>query len=70
MDIQRDYKENILFGLDFDEARYNDVLKRVRWLTLLLPAEDSTEIGERGVNLSGGQKARISLARSVIATRM
>ena len=28
---------------------------------------DSTMIGDRGVNLSGGQKARISLARAVYA---
>ena len=26
---------------------------------------DRTEIGEKGINLSGGQKARISLARAV-----
>jgi len=31
----------------------------------ILPAGDATEIGERGINLSGGQKARISLARAV-----
>ena len=31
----------------------------------ILPAGDLTEIGERGINLSGGQKARISLARAV-----
>lgn len=30
-----------------------------------LPAGDLTEIGERGINLSGGQKARIALARVV-----
>ena len=30
-----------------------------------MPAGDRTEIGERGVTLSGGQKARISLARAV-----
>ena len=31
----------------------------------ILPAGDLTEIGEKGINLSGGQKARISLARAV-----
>jgi len=33
----------------------------------ILPASDLTEIGEKGINLSGGQKARISLARAVYA---
>ncbi|PAV74681.1 hypothetical protein WR25_19463 isoform C [Diploscapter pachys] len=31
----------------------------------ILPSGDMTEIGEKGINLSGGQKARISLARAV-----
>ena len=30
-----------------------------------MPAGDMTEIGENGVNLSGGQKMRIALARAV-----
>ena len=32
-----------------------------------LPSGDATEIGERGINLSGGQKARLALARAAYA---
>ena len=35
----------------------------------MLPAGDTTEIGERGLNLSGGQKQRVALARAVYAER-
>ena len=31
----------------------------------ILPARDSTDIGEKGINLSGGQKTRVAIARSV-----
>jgi len=33
----------------------------------IMPAGDMTEIGEKGINLSGGQKARVALARAVYA---
>ncbi|KAK2952491.1 hypothetical protein BLNAU_12597 [Blattamonas nauphoetae] len=62
---------NILFGLPYEEHKYNNTI-RVCSLTkdfTELPAGDLTAIGERGVNLSGGQKARIQLARAVYADR-
>lgn len=60
-------KENIVFGKDFDEAKYQKTI-RVCALTQDLAQMtfgDKTEIGERGINLSGGQKQRIQLARAV-----
>jgi ABC-type transport system involved in cytochrome bd biosynthesis fused ATPase/permease subunit len=60
-------RENILFGKDYDEKFYNQVIQDCSLIVdfNIMPAGDSTEIGEKGINLSGGQKQRISLARSV-----
>ncbi|KAG7924648.1 hypothetical protein KL925_005079 [Ogataea polymorpha] len=60
-------KENIIFGQNEDSKKYQQVVEACSLITdfSLLPAGDQTEIGERGVNLSGGQKARIHLARAV-----
>eukprot|EP00697_Spironema_sp_BW2_P016516 gnl/Spiro4/7777_TR4091_c0_g1_i1.p1 gnl/Spiro4/7777_TR4091_c0_g1~~gnl/Spiro4/7777_TR4091_c0_g1_i1.p1 ORF type:complete len:1516 (+),score=565.05 gnl/Spiro4/7777_TR4091_c0_g1_i1:47-4594(+) len=62
-------KDNVLFGLPYNEARYREVLRCCALLDDLkiLPAGDMTEIGERGINLSGGQKQRVSLARACYA---
>ncbi|KAJ6593252.1 multidrug resistance-associated ABC transporter [Mycena capillaripes] len=62
-------KDNILFGYPFDEARYNEVIEccALRPDLDILDDGDGTEIGEKGVSLSGGQKARVALARAVYA---
>ncbi|KAK7677231.1 hypothetical protein QCA50_019825 [Cerrena zonata] len=62
-------KDNILFGYPYDEQRYHDVIECCALLPDLdiLEDGDTTEIGARGVSLSGGQKARVALARAVYA---
>ena len=60
-------RENILFHSEFNEERYWQVIEACALQEDLdiLPNSDMTEIGEHGINLSGGQQARISLARAV-----
>lgn len=59
-------KENILFGKPYNKAIYDKVVEACALKPDfdMLPAGDSTEIGEKGINLSGGQKQRVSLARA------
>ena len=59
-------RDNILFGRPWDASLYERVIEVCGLAADLasLPSGDSTEIGERGINLSGGQKARIALARA------
>ncbi|KAG2879496.1 ABC transporter C family member 5, partial [Phytophthora cactorum] len=59
-------RDNILFGLPYDKEKYSNVIAACGLLPDLkqFPGGDLTEIGQKGVNLSGGQKARVCLARA------
>ncbi|CAH0551541.1 unnamed protein product [Brassicogethes aeneus] len=60
-------RDNILFGNEYDEDRYERVIDvcALRADLAMFPFGDKTLVGEKGKALSGGQKARINLARCV-----
>jgi ABC-type multidrug transport system fused ATPase/permease subunit len=60
-------RDNILFGLPFDEGRYEQTLAACALKKDLesLTDGDKTELGVNGINLSGGQKWRVTVARAV-----
>lgn len=60
-------KDNILFGLPYDGERYHktiEVCALKKDIDMFADGE-KTEIGANGINLSGGQKWRITLARAI-----
>ena len=67
--LSKTIRENILFGEELNPDKYNRIVRS--WQLgrdfEILDGGDLTEIGERGINVSGGQKARISIARAVYA---
>ncbi|KAJ1116094.1 hypothetical protein NDU88_004313 [Pleurodeles waltl] len=60
-------RSNILFGKEYVKEKYERVLRvcALRKDMQQLEDGDLTMIGDRGVTLSGGQKARVNLARAV-----
>ncbi len=62
-------RDNILMGSEVNEDRYQKCLdaSALRPDLAELSGGDQAEIGEKGVNLSGGQRARVSLARACYA---
>ncbi|PNF14801.1 putative multidrug resistance-associated protein lethal(2)03659 [Cryptotermes secundus] len=60
-------RQNILFGQPFVRERYTHVVHvcALKRDFMLLPYADKTIVGERGVSLSGGQRARANLARAI-----
>ena len=67
--LNQTIRDNITFGKRLIPEKYNETIEicqLVRDLEIL-PGGDMTQIGEKGINLSGGQKARVSIARAVYA---
>jgi ABC-type multidrug transport system fused ATPase/permease subunit len=69
-------RDNILFGKDYNDPLVKTAYEKALSYSALKPDVkilvngDLTEIGEKGINLSGGQKARVSFARAVLASTM
>jgi ATP-binding cassette subfamily C (CFTR/MRP) protein 4 len=61
-------RKNILFGKAMNREKYHEVVMKVCALEhdlSVLPFGDGTLVGEQGTMMSGGQKARIRLARAI-----
>ncbi|KAJ2164004.1 Multidrug resistance-associated protein 1, partial [Coemansia sp. RSA 562] len=61
------FRENVLLGNEYNEKLYNKVIEACALVEDIkqLPTGDMTEIGHKGINISGGQKARLALARAI-----
>lgn len=59
--------QNISFGLEYDELKIKEVLRKAKILDFLESDQDgiNTFVGEGGIKLSGGQKQRVAIARAL-----
>ena len=66
------YRDNITWGMPYNEQYYEAIIECCALSDDLsqLPDNDLTQVGENGVTLSGGQKARLALARAVYQVRI
>ncbi len=62
---------NLTFGLEVDENEVREAIRMARFEPVLkrLPSGLETSIAEKGVNLSGGEKQRLALARGIFFAR-
>ena len=60
-------RDNILYNKELDVGKYVDTIQfcELERDLEIMNAGDLSEIGEKGINLSGGQQARLGLARAV-----
>lgn len=60
-------QNNVTFGKPMNKSWYRDVIDACALQSDLdmLPNGDQTEIGERGITISGGQKQRLNIARAI-----
>jgi len=60
-------RQNILFGNEYDDQRYNDTIQLCNMEQDIASFQDGSNemVGDRGTTLSGGQKARLNLARAI-----
>jgi ABC-type multidrug transport system fused ATPase/permease subunit len=69
--LSQTIRENILFGEELDKDRYNATVSACQLGRdfEIIDGGDMSQLGEKGITLSGGQKARVSLARAVYNNR-
>ncbi|MCK5871402.1 MAG: ABC transporter ATP-binding protein [Methylococcales bacterium] len=66
--FHRSVRDNITMGTEVDEPRLQQVAEKAKCLDFIqrLPQQFETQVGERGVKLSGGEKQRVAIARALL----